>query len=278
MASPSTGLGSLQHAAGLRGFLRGASYPFRGIRFLAKRPPLWGLAAIPTILTIFLLLAFSTTSLFFIDDLKDFLLPDSWDVEAWGGTIARSTAAALATVLCLLAAVLLAFLMAPAISGPFNELLSETTEALRRGEKSSEGALSFKRIAAEVLRGTWNAIQRAFLFVVIYLPLVIASFLPVVGILFLLLSFLYSAFFLSMTFMEPVHDRHRMLFSAKLVWARRRISAFMGFGLSSVLLLLVPCLSLIMTPALIVGATLLWVDTGGLEGSKQIPGPDETPA
>ena len=50
----------------------------------------------------------------------------------------------------------------------------------------------------------------------------------------------------------------------KLAWSRETAPAFMGFGASTVLLLLIPCAALVLAPALVTGATLLWVDLGGL--------------
>lgn len=275
MSSPPTSKGSRTYSRGFRGFLRGLSYPYRGCFFLLKTPRVWGHAAIPTLVTVFLVVAFSLLSIVFMDDVAAFLLPDSWDTARWWGKLASVTAGALAVVLCLMAAWLAALTVSVSLAGPLYELLSEAVERLYLEGDLSDERMTLAGIATDIVRALWTASQRLILFGIVYVPLVIASFIPVLGLLFAALLFIYSAFFVSLTFLEPCQDRYRMSFKEKLYWGHETMPAYMGFGFSSVLLLLIPCASIVLSSGLVAGATLLWADTGGR--GQLVPNEDPAP-
>jgi CysZ protein len=213
--------------------------------------------------TLSLVLLFAAGSFYFLDDIAAFLLPDSWDTEAWWGRAASGAATAFAALTCVLLGSLAGFATAMPLVGPLNELLAEAVETRYGGSELDNPKWSVGMLAKDGVRAVGTAAQRFVIFGIIYIPLLALSLIPVVGLVFTAVLLVYSAFFLTLTFIEPCQDCHRMNLRQKLAWARQTAPAFMGFGASTVLLLLIPCAALVLAPALVTGATLLWVDVGG---------------
>lgn len=248
----------------IAGFLRGASYPFRGCVFLARNSALWAKAALPAAVTLTLILGFAGSALYFLEPISSFLLPDSLSSEAWWGKAASGAATALAALGCVLVGSLAGFATAMPLVGPLNELLSEAVERLHGSDGAATKGWSVGVLSKDIIRALGTAAQRFLIFGVIYIPLLALSFIPGIGLIFGAALLVYSAYFLALTFIEPCQDCHRMTFAQKLAWSRHNAPSFMGFGTVAVLLLLVPCAALVLAPALVTGATLLWVDLGGL--------------
>ena len=273
MKKPPPEIRTRAYARGFGGVLRGLSYPFRGVHFLAKNPSLWPKALLPGLLILTLVVASVTGSFVFLDELTAFLLPDRWDTgESWG-RIAAWVASFISGLLCLLLGTLVGFAVSMPLVGPLNEILAESVERTYGGEPVGESRWSLKALAADLVRALSTSVQRLLIFGVLYLPLLVLSFIPVVGLIFTALLLLYSSFFLTLTFVEPCQDIRRMSLRDKLRWSKETLPAYLGFGGASVALLLIPCAGLLLGPALVTGATLLWVDVGGLHGEAASSSP-----
>lgn len=252
-------------------FFQGASYPIRGCAFLAKNSSLWGKALLPGMAAVLLIVAFAGGSLYFLEPISSFLLPDSWNNEAWWGRAASGAATAFAGLACLLFGSMAGFATAMPLAGPLNELLSEAVVKLYGGDNAATKGWSIKILTQDILRAVGTAVQRLVIFAVVYIPLLTLSFIPGVGLIFTAALVIYSAFFLTLTFIEPCQDCHRMTLRQKLNWSRRNAPSFMGFGAATVVILLIPCAALALAPALVTGATMLWVDAGGLHAPHDSP-------
>ena len=246
---------------GASGFLRGLTYPFRGALFLLQRPTTWGRAAVPALVNGLLLILCVGLAMFFLDELRALILPERLELlEGWKGTTVTVLATIASFVLCALAAVVVALISAAALAGPFAEFLSERVEDLYRGEAPDEQPFSLATLGKDVLRGVAGALGRLLIFGSVYVPLLVASFLPVIGVLFAGLTIVYSGFFLAMNFADPVLERRKWDLRAKLGWARANLAAWLGFGLACFAVMFVPLANLLITPALVAGGTLLFVD------------------
>ena len=254
---PSSGASSLK---GVRGFFLGMTYPMRGVTFLFGHSGLWVRAALPALMTLLLVGGFTYLAFDYVGPLAELVLPDSLDAStAWYARVGSAIATFFAVLLCLLAGGVVGFVAALPLAGPLNEVLARGVQRIHAGktltsEQDRGGLLS------DIGRAIITAVQRVLIFGVIYVPLLLLSLIPVVGLGFTALLFIYSAFFLAMTFLEPSQDLHQMSSKEKFSWARVHLAPYMGFGVSCVLLTLIPCASLLLAPALVVGGTLLWVD------------------
>ena len=264
---------------GPTGFLRGLTYPFRGALFVLQRPATWGRAAVPAVINGLLLVLCVGLAMFFLDELRALLLPERLEnLEGWQGTTITVLATIVSFVLCTLAAVVVALITAAALAGPFAEYLSERIEDLYRGELPDEEPFSLATLGKDIVRGIAGALGRLAIFGTVYVPLLLASFLPVIGIVFAGLTIVYSAFFLAMNFADPVLERRKWNLPAKLRWARANLAAWLGFGLACFGVMFIPVANLLITPALVAGGSLMFVDEGETTPTPEDVEPAETAA
>ncbi len=265
---------------GLVGFLVGATYPFRGVVFLARNRVAWRYAAVPGAVNFVILAGAMVASFFFVDDLAAWLRPEflvDGGGAATGGAPdpARSASGLLAVagrgvgnvllhalsfLLAASGAVVVALLVAAGLAGPFQERLSEVVEHLATGRPARAEPFAAAGLVRDGARAVSAALQRAVLFGALYVPLLALSFFPVVGIVGAAGTFVYSAFFGALNFMDPTLERSKLPLRGKLMWARSRAAPWLGYGSGLLVLLLVPLVGLVLTPAFVAGGTLLWLD------------------
>ena len=77
------------------------------------------------------------------------------------------------------------------------------------------------------------------------------------------LSTLYGAFALSFDFNESVWERHLPGFRNRLRFMREHLSAFLGFGLGAVVMMMIPFVNLLLIPVAVAAGTLLYLDISG---------------
>jgi CysZ protein len=262
-------------ARGLGWVFRGAGYPLRGFVYLARNTRAWPYALLPAALHLVVLLALGTAAYFLIDDVYSAVRPDSLAQPlvdaAWWQTILRGLLKALVAVAAFLlvaaGALLGTLLVAAVAAGPCNEQLSEVIELLATGSVPPDEPLRLGGLSRDTARAVVSALQRLTLFGVVYVPLLLLSVVPVLGVVGAVGTFLYSCFFLALNFLDPVLDRRKLGLREKLRWSRSVLGAHMGFGFMLFGLMLVPVVNLLIAPCFVVGGTLLWVDLLGLRGS-----------
>lgn len=256
---------------GLSGFLRGVTYPFRGVGWLFKHRRVWPWAAAPLVIGGLALVVFLGGAMTFVDDLYLRLLPEwagaagdfPWYADA-GHAITRFFVGLGSFLLAAAGGLAGALATVAIVGGPFNEFLSEAVE--REATEQDVGEpLHWKQILVDVSRGAAGAAGRLGLWMAFYVPLAFLSLLPGIGLFFAALTVAYSAFFLAINFTDPVLDRKRLKLQEKLDYARANMATHLGFGTGIFLLLLIPFAALFVTPGLVTGGTLLFLDRGGLD-------------
>ena len=144
-------------------------------------------------------------------------------------------------------------------TAPFAGVLSERAEHAHRGEKVEPQP--WGQVLALSARGLGQAILGVLLYLAIAVPLfvlhwvvpVVAPFLWIAGIVQTALFFAFDAF------NEPLHRRGAS-FGGKWRFIGKHLAESLGFGCGVALLMVVPFLSVIVTPVAIVGGTLLYLD------------------
>lgn len=236
----------------LRRAAAGAWHVPAGIAFLLKRPRLWLLAALPSLAAGASVLLGFGFGLYAAPRLESGLLgsPDASSAwiytplagTIWIATLAASMAAGLGLALLVVA--------------PILDRLSCATEALVRGGVT-DGAPGLRWEILQSLRGALYLLAAA--------PVVfLISLVPFVG---LPLAALWAAAALSLQESDPVLARHGLTFAERREWHRRFRPESLGFGLAALVLLLVPCASLALAPAIVVGATRLVLELETLGAS-----------
>ncbi len=166
-------------------------------------------------------------------------------------------------IMTLLLLVIVFFLftrVASAIAAPFNDLISEKTEELRRG---TFGETPFSFIG--VLKDSVRSIAHSFKILGLYVAILIAG-LPILlipgagSLLYAVLGALLSSYMFAYEYLGYPMDRRRFSFSEKKRFLRSHLSSTMGFGLGNLAVASIPVINLFFIPAAVVGGTLLFLD------------------
>lgn len=258
----------------VRRFLRGASYPWRGLRFLLPRTEFWPWAVGPFLITLWMIAAALWGAFQYGDDLLALFWTrpviqqsGSFQIAVW-----EFVASGLRVVLFLGLAVV-AWIAGNMIASPFYDVLAEKTEGavLDRPEQSFDW-----RIA---LGDAWMSIRHSALGLMLYLvvmgPLLLLNLIPGAGsVLYTVLSTLATVFFVTREVMDIPLSRRRTPFFAKLRWMGHHKALLGGMGLVCMLLLMIPLLNFVCMPVAVMGGTLMYchLDREGFGVPQRGPG------
>jgi CysZ protein len=150
------------------------------------------------------------------------------------------------------------------IAAPFNGLLAERVEQRQRGELLIDE--NWKSLLATVPR----ALQRETQKLAYYLPRIILVlvllWLPLFGP---LIWFLFGAWMMAIQYCDYPMDNNRIPFAQmRLLLKQRRLMA-LGFGSLVSLAMLIPILNLVIMPAAVIGATLMWLEEFASQSSRK---------
>jgi CysZ protein len=145
------------------------------------------------------------------------------------------------------------------LTSPFHSLLAEKVEESVTGESPPAieglGASLF-----EVPRAFFREIRKLLYYLPMALAVLILTIIPGLNALAPLAWFLLGAWMMSLQFLDYPMDNHHLPFrEVPEACAARRLSTI-GFGGTIALLSGIPLLNLIMIPAAVIGATLLWCE------------------
>jgi len=226
----------------LRRAADGAWHVVAGFVFLARRPRLWPLAVLPAVVTALGLTGGLVLGALAVSRVDAALapapgrMPEALAVlitmALWTGTLAGG--------------IVLGLVAALALAAPILDLLSRRVEALLRGAS-----------AADVHSLGWETLQalRALAYLAVAAPVVfVLGLVPVVGP---VASLGWAAHVLSLQQTDGPLTRRGLTFAGRRDWHRRWRAESLGFGVASMVALLVPFAGLLLAPALAVGATLL---------------------
>jgi len=253
--------------AGPAGFLRGVAYPFRGIGWLARNRGAWPYAVLPALVNGVILLILVVFAFNNFSELYAWIQPDwaaaggeaAWYASA-GKAVLNFLIGVVTTVLLGAGTLLGGILVGAILAGPFHEKLSEVVERIATGRPPPDEPLSLKTLSKDVGRAIRSAVQRLTLFALLYIPLFFLSLIPVIGLVGLAGTVIYSMFFLALNFTDPVLERRKLPLPHKIRWASDSLAPWLGFGAALMGVMLVPLLQLVLAPALVTAGTLLYLD------------------
>ncbi len=244
----------------------GAAAPFRGLLLLLGNPRLWPLAAVPCLVAALFLAALLAAGWSALGPILAWLWPLA---EGASGGFLRTLATVGVGLLLALAAIAISILLAPALAEPFLGALARRVRTLATGiEPRTPGGLYAGLVAPLVNQGK----KLAFLVAanVALLPLLLFPGLGAAAYAAASLSLVW--FLLGLTYIEyPLETGPRLLAPRE---RRRYVYAHLPAGLAlgavSSFAALVPCVTFLLLPAAVAGATLLYLDLGG---DESVPGP-----
>lgn len=144
------------------------------------------------------------------------------------------------------------------IAAPFNSLLAEKVEYILTGNNAVqrtwwENVKDVPRIIGRQLSLFGYFIPRALLCVVLF-------FIPVVQAIAPFLWFIFTAWFMTLTYIDYPTDNHRVPLAKVHEQLRDRRWLSFGFGASVLLISMLPIINLLAMPAAVAGATKLWIE------------------
>lgn len=239
----------------------------RGFHFLWTHPRLWPWAALPLVIQLAVFLALIGAVLSNFDVVYDHVagfLPSSTTVTqdgSWGMILKAAlwvcelTLRALLGILAFVLLMIVTFVIGLIVAGPFNDLLSEKTEALATGRE--EPPFSIRRLGKNIVRSVVVELQKAGFFLGIPLLFFPLHLIPLVGNLAAIVATgLFEMWATGFAFTDYPQGRRLHSFAQRLTFARGHAMALVTFGS----IFWIPGLLIFCTPPLIVGGTLLYTD------------------
>ncbi len=155
--------------------------------------------------------------------------------------------------MCMMATVFFTFtIIGNLIAAPFNALLAEKVQRMEGAQlpdlKLKDWVMILPRSIGREMRKWQYYLPRA-------VVLFFLSFVPVVGA---ILWFLFNGWMMSVQYCDYAADNRSVSFSEMLVDLKRQNPGVWTFGITVNLMMLVPLLNLLIMPAAVIGATLLW--------------------
>jgi len=162
----------------------------------------------------------------------------------------------------------LSLLSANLVAAPFNGLLAEAVERYLRGTVTTEDTdwRAFLRSIAPALA---SELRKIGYFLLRALPLLLLFVIPGINILAPLLWGLFSAWMLTLEYVDYPLSNHGLLFPRYCPQLRERRALALGFGAATLLLTMIPIINFIAMPVAVAGATALALEEQLLEPAQQ---------
>ncbi len=178
----------------------------------------------------------------------------------------------LAMIICTLAFCYFFTLLANLIASPFNGMLSARVEQLRTGNEPNSGM----SIAGEMWDGLTGELRRLRYYAsraaILGLISLVLLFIPVVNLAIAPLWFVFGSFMLAFEYLDQPMANRGMTFDDKMQRLYARGWRHLGFGSVVTLATAIPLANLVVMPAAVIGATLLYIETDypriGAESSR----------
>lgn len=252
-------------------FAQGASYLMRGMRWL-PRPKLRRFVIIPLLINMLLFglaIWWGAGEFAALMDGLLGLLPD-WQWLAWLHWLLWP----LFGITVLVVSFYTFTLIANFIAAPFNGLLSQRVAEMAGFDHPLPGTSGWKELAAT----PWIEIKKLLYFVAWGLLWFVTLWLltlvlPPVGVISPLLWWVFSAWMLTLGYVDYPMANHGVGFREQRRMLRRKRSLVIGFGSAVLLMTMIPGLNFFVVPAAVIGATLMWVEHFASESGNLTPNP-----
>ena len=233
--------------------LTGMNGLLRGYRLLARKG-LRRYVAIPFIINIFVFLVLVWSAIEYFDSWVQSLLPAS---EQWWAVLVRGLLWIVFVLFGLLAVFFTFTLIANLIGAPFNGLLAAKVERLVTG---SDVAASSSGFLVGILPAIFGEIRKFGYFLAWAIPLLVLFLIPVVNLFAPVVWFIFMSWMLALEYLAYPMENGGLRFAQTRKLLHRRRGLSLGFGGAVAVALLLPGINLLVMPAAVAGATLLWVE------------------
>jgi len=234
--------------------ITGAGYFFRGLGMLTDRR-LRAFVILPLIANVSLFILFGAAAWSVVDGLVQ---ATEATLPSWLGFLTWLIAPLL-WLMGGLATGYLSTLIVLVLTSPFHALLAEKVEEQVTGQAvpALEG---IGNAIIAIPRGVFREIRKIIYYIPLALFVLVVTFIPGLQAFAPLLWFALGAWMMGLQFMDYPMDNHRLSFAeVKNACASRRLSS-LGLGGMVAFVAGIPLLNLVVIPAAVVGATLMWCE------------------
>lgn len=147
------------------------------------------------------------------------------------------------------------------IAAPFNSLLAEKVEQYLRGETNPPSNENNTQLLKEIPRSIGNELSKLLYFLVRSIPLLLLFVIPGINIVAPFLWLLFSAWILSLEYLDYPLGNHKVNFKTTRMLVRQQRITCLSFGAVVAGFTMIPIINFIAMPAAVAGATVLYVDS-----------------
>ncbi|ADE14595.1 protein of unknown function DUF540 [Nitrosococcus halophilus Nc 4] len=230
--------------------LVGASYLLRGLS-LIHRPGLRLYAYIPLAINTLLFATLIWLGAAQFGTLIDSLLPQWLDWLRW--LLWPLFAITMAVV-----AFFIFSMITNLVAAPFNGMLAEAVERQLTGQEIHQSG-TWKTLLQEALPAIWMELNKIGYFALRAIPLLILFFIPGLNIVAPFLWFAFSAWMLTLEYMDYPMGNHGVTFPEQRQRLQQHRLLGLGFGGATMLANSIPLVNFLVMPSAVAGATVLWV-------------------
>ena len=251
----STG-GEAQTSGRLRLFFKGVKSPFEAWGTVREHRGLKRYFVIPFFINVILLVAIVYLSAVYIYPLLLGFLPQG---DAWYLMVLRWLVTPVLVLVLAVIIILLYSITGSIITAPFNDPLSARVENLF--SETVDEPFSLRIFIGDIVRMAINIIKLILLLILFYVLILFLNLIPVLGnLLYALLSFLGTIFFLGFQFFDFPLERMRLTFREKIrvLWQFKSLT--MGLGLGFFLISFIPIFGFLGLNLATVGGTVLYLE------------------
>jgi len=245
----------------MRDLMIGPGYLLGGFKLLGK-PGLRRFVLVPLLVNILLFGALLGWAYAWVDDSSRYLVAKLPDWLDWLRYLILPVFVVTAVVVIFYAFSMLANL----IAAPFNGLLAEAVESHLTGKPL---AADWRQLWRDLLPSLLSELRKLTYFLLRAVPLLLLLLVPVVNVAASLLWLLFSAWMMTVQYMDFPMANHGLFFKEQRARMRQRPLLAWSFGGLVMLCTLTPLLNFLVMPAAVAGATLLWVRENGLAPERQ---------
>ena len=252
----------------LSDFFEGIKYISKGFGYFFGNSRLWKYIVVPFLINVILLAGLIAVLYFFLGDLTEFFRQriglefGDYAGIAWYAKIgvffmnlfAHIVKLLLGLIVIILTGIVF-FMLSQLIAAPFYDALTERIEELYTDGKIREVSLwqAIKDIPPVII----VELQKLAILIAIPVSLLVLNLLPFIGnLLYLIFAGSFTCASYGAGFVDYIQAVKRQRFFERFRFARKHFFLLMGFGIP----VLIPFLNLFITPFMVTGAALLYLD------------------
>ena len=156
-------------------------------------------------------------------------------------------------------------IVANLIAAPFNGLLAEAVEAHLTGS-SLQG--DWRQVVRDILPSVFSELRKLVYFAPRGLPLLLLMLVPVVNVVAAVLWILFSAWMMTVQYIDYPMANHSLFFKEQRARLRKRPLLAWSFGGLVMLCTMIPVVNFFVMPSAVAGATSIWVREKQLQSAR----------